>query len=81
MLVDLFNSLSPELQMQQVLLRGTYLAWRREEQAQLMLYHLPDGGRGFFVELGVDEEQDCFVLLRSFSSLEPLGDYARDIKL
>lgn len=63
--------------MRHVLMCGTYLAWRWKGQAQLMLYHLPDSGRGFFVELAVDEEQDCFVLLRSFSSSVPLEDYAR----
>ncbi|MGI4742445.1 MAG: hypothetical protein ACRYG7_45385 [Janthinobacterium lividum] len=77
----LFNSLSPELQMRHVLMCGTYLAWRREGEDQFMLYHLPDGGRGFFVELGVDEAQDCFVLLRSFSSSVPLEDYAHYVRL
>lgn len=81
MMFAFFNLLSPELQMRHVLMCGTYLAWRWEEHVQVMLYHLPDGGRGFFVELRVDEEQDCFVLLRSFNSSAPLANYAQGVRL
>jgi hypothetical protein len=39
------------------------------------LYYLPDDSRGFLVEVGIDEEQDCFVVLRSFTSAQPLEEY------
>jgi hypothetical protein len=40
-----------------VLERGTYLAQRLEKKGGVNLYYLPDEGRGFFVEVGVDDGQ------------------------
>jgi hypothetical protein len=70
-----------ELQLSWVLRKGTFLMWRQEQAKARILYHLPDGGRGFFVELGVDEEQTHFYILRSFVSSEPLEDYAHGVGL
>ncbi|MVN75179.1 hypothetical protein GO988_02465 [Hymenobacter sp. HMF4947] len=50
------------------------------EKAQTF-YHLPDDGRGFFVEVGIDEERGQAVVLRSFRSSVPLEDYAHGVRL
>lgn len=76
-----FRLLSPELQLYYVLTRSIFLVWRWEGEAQIMLHYLPNNGRGFFVEVGVDEEQTHFLLLRSFSSPMPLAAYAHNVRL
>ena len=64
-----------------MLTRGTYLAQRWENEGAVNLYHLADEGRGFFVEVSLDDAQGCFVVLRSFSSSVPLADYAHGMRL
>ena len=81
MTLYLFRLLSPEVQLRYVLDRGTYLAQRWEDQGGVNLYHLPDEGRGFFAEIGVDETDERFVVLRSFSSTVPLEDYTHGVRL
>jgi hypothetical protein len=54
---------------------GTYLGRRWEQEADVNLYYLLSGGRGFFVEVGLSAAQDCFVVLRSFSHSAPLEAY------
>lgn len=41
------------------------------------LYHLPDEGRGFFAEVGYDACQHGAIILRIFSSLGLLENYAQ----
>ncbi|MGI4741614.1 MAG: hypothetical protein ACRYG7_41130 [Janthinobacterium lividum] len=81
MTFDAFRLLSPRAQLLVVLLEGTYLAQRWEDENGFNLYYLPDEARGFFAEVGIDEAQDCFVVLRSFSSPVPLADYAQGMQL
>ena len=70
------------MQLHYVLARGTYLAQRwDEEKGGANLYYLADGGRGFFAEIGFDDDQARFVVLRSFSDSEPLADYAHNVQL
>jgi hypothetical protein len=76
-----FRLLSPQVQLHLVLTRGTYIAQRWEDEGGVNLYHLPDDGRGFFAEVGVNEEHECLVVLRSFSSSVPLEDYAHGVRL
>ncbi len=77
-----FRLLTPRVQMQWVLACSTYLAQRWEEAAGgVNLYHLLDVGRSFFAEVGVDDAQKCFVVLRSFSNTVPLGNYAHGLQL
>ena len=74
-----FRLLSPVVQLYWVLRHGTYLAQRWESQGGVNLYHLADEGRGFFAEVGI--EQDVTVVLRSFSSAVPLEDYTHGVRL
>jgi hypothetical protein len=76
-----FRLLSPVVQLYWVLKHGTYLAQRWEDEGGVNLHYLPDEGRGFFVEVGVDESQQRAVVLRSFSSSVPLEDYAHGVRL
>jgi hypothetical protein len=71
-----FHLLSPVVQLYWVLNHGTYLAQRWEDEGGVNLYHLPDEGCGFFVEVGVDDGKGQAVVLRSFSSSDLLEDYA-----
>lgn len=80
MTLDTFRQLSPRAQLLVVLMEGTYLAQRWEAEGGVNLYHLPDEGRGFFAEVGIEQEQDCCVVLRSFSSV-PLEDYTHHVHL
>jgi hypothetical protein len=78
----LFRLLSPERQLHYAQTRGTYLAQRWDEEiGGVTLYYLPDGGRGFFAEIGIDEEQDCFSVVSSFNSNMSLEDYAQGVRL
>ena len=74
-----FRLLSPQGQLRCVLEQGTYLAQRWADKSGVNLYYLPDAGRGFLAEVGVDEER--FVVLRSFSNSVPLEDYAQEVRL
>jgi hypothetical protein len=82
MTLSLFRLLLPEVQLRYVLVRGTYLAQRWDEElGGVNLYHLPGEGRGFFAEVGIQEWQDCLQVLKSFSSSGPLEDYAQEVQL
>ncbi|MVN78903.1 hypothetical protein GO988_21450 [Hymenobacter sp. HMF4947] len=82
MTLDNFNLLSFKGQLGVVLKEGTFLAQRWVEGfGGVNLYYLPDGGRGFFAEVGIDEEHDCFVVVHSFSSNGPLEDYGQGVQL
>jgi hypothetical protein len=74
-----FERMPPSLQLTWVLSKGTYLARRWEEDGAIALYYLPDGRRGFFAEVG-HNEQEVFVL-RSFSSSLLLAEYASRVRL
>ncbi len=73
-----FNQLPYERQLGAVFDTGTYLARRWEEAEGINLYHLP---AGFFVEVYYDTHANEIVRLRSFSSAEPLEDYAVYVRL
>ena len=73
-----FNALPHERQLVAVLNAGRYLARRYEEEDAVNLYHL--FGR-FFVEVYYDTQANEITRLRSFSSQEPLEDYAAYITL
>lgn len=45
----------------------------------VILYHVAGKNRGFFAEVGIDEVQDCFVVLRSRSV--PLEEYTHHVRL
>ncbi|RZJ95332.1 MAG: hypothetical protein EOO60_00750 [Hymenobacter sp.] len=76
-----FQLLRPRAQLLYALTNGTFLARRWQYITVTSLYFLPNGGRGFFAEVGLDEAQDCFVVLRSFSDSEALADYAHYVQL
>jgi hypothetical protein len=76
-----FQQLSPRAQLLVVVLEGTYLAQRWETEGGVNLYHLADESRGFFVEVGIEEEADALVVLRSFCSSGPLEDYTHYVPL
>jgi hypothetical protein len=77
-----FRLLSPVVQLYWVLKHGTFLAQRWEaDDDGINLYHCADEGRGFFVEVGVDDGQEQAVVLRCFVSSVPLEDYAHGVQL
>lgn len=76
-----FRLLSPVVQLYWVLKHGTYLAQRWDDESGVNLYHLSDEGRGFFVEVGIDDGRGQAVVLRSFVSSVPLEDYADGMRL
>lgn len=77
-----FRMLSPVVQLYWVLKHGTFLAQRWEaDDDGINLYHCADEGRGFFVEVGVDDGQEQAMVLRSFVSSVPLEDYAHGVQL
>jgi hypothetical protein len=77
-----FRCLSSVMQLYWVLKHGTFLAQRWEaDDDGINLYHCADEGRGFFVEVGVDDDQEQPVVLRSFVSSVPLEDYAHGVQL
>jgi hypothetical protein len=77
-----FHLLSPRAQLLLVLMEGTYLAQRWDEEVgSVSLYYLCDEGRGFFVEIAIDDAQDRFAVLRSFRSSGPLDEYAQRVRL
>ncbi|RZJ90611.1 MAG: hypothetical protein EOO60_08770 [Hymenobacter sp.] len=81
MTLYLFKLLSPDVQLYYVLMRGTFLAQRWEDDGGVNLYHCADEGRGFFAEVGLDDGRGQAVVLRSFSSSVPLEDYAHGVWL
>ncbi len=76
-----FWLLSLAVQLYWVLRHGTFLANRCEDEGGVNLYHCADKGRGFFVEVGVDDGRGQAVVLRSFVSAEPLEDYSYHVRL
>jgi hypothetical protein len=77
-----FRCLSSVMQLYWVLKHGTFLAQRWEaDDDGINLYHCADEGRGFFVEVGVDDGRGQAVVLRSFNSSVPLEDYAHGVQL
>ena len=76
MTLYLLKLLAPQVQVRYVLMRGTYLAQRQDEQGPLILYYIPTEGKGFFVELRVDTDQTYFFVRRSFVSSVLLEDYS-----
>ena len=69
------------MQLYWVLKHGTFLAQRWEDEGGVNLYHCADEGRGFFVEVGIDDGRGQAVVLRSFVSSVPLEDYAHGVRL
>jgi hypothetical protein len=57
------------------------LAQRWDDKSSVNLYQCADEGRGFFVEVGIDDGREQAVLLRSFVSSEPRADYAHGVRL
>jgi hypothetical protein len=76
-----FRLLSPAVQLYWVLKHGTFLAQRWEDEGGVNLYHCADEGRGFFIEVGMDDGKGQAVVLRSFVSSVPLEDYAHWVRL
>lgn len=76
-----FNLLSPVVQLYWVIKRGTFLANRWDDESAVNLYHCAGDGRGFFVEVGVDDGRGQAVVLRSFIDSGPLEDYAYEVRL
>ena len=76
-----FQLLSPVVQLYWVLKYGTYLAQRWDDESGVNLSHCADEGRGFFVEVGIDDGRGQAVVLRSFVNSGPLEDYAQGMQL
>jgi hypothetical protein len=76
-----FIRMPPAFQLTWALSKGTYLARRCEQDRAIALYYLPDGGRGFFVEVGVDKAKKNATVLRSFSSSGLLEEYTQGVRL
>jgi hypothetical protein len=77
-----FRLLSPVVQLYWVLKHGTFLATRWEaDDDGVNLYHCADEGRGFFVEVGVDDGRGQAVVFRSFVSSVALEDYIYGMRL
>jgi hypothetical protein len=64
-----------------VIRHGTYLAQRWDDESGVNLYHCAGDGRGFFVEVGIDDGRGQAVVLRSFSDSGALADYAHWVRL
>lgn len=75
------TQLPPALQLIWVLRKGTLLAQRWEEDGLVKLYHLPDKGRGFFVEVGYNAYQQKTAVLCSFSASGLLQNYIDEVWL
>jgi len=69
------------MQLYWLLHHGTYLAQRWDDESGVNLYHCAGDGRGFFVEIGIDDGRGQAVVLRSFSDSEALADYAHGVRL
>lgn len=70
-----FQQLDARAQVTIALMRGIYLVRRIGPTGPLALYHVPNDGRGFFVELGQDQGQGRTVVKGSFDTYQPLGMY------
>jgi hypothetical protein len=81
MMLSQFQRFSPVVQLYWVLKHGTYLAQRWDDESGVNLYHCAGDGRGFFVEVGIDNGKGQAVVLRSFVSGAPLEDYAQGVQL
>lgn len=81
MTFDAFRRLSAVVQLYWVLRHGTYLAQRWDDESAVNLYHCAGDGRGFFVEVGIEDGRGQAVVLRSFSDSEALADYAHGVRL
>jgi hypothetical protein len=81
MTLHAFQQLSPVVQLLWVIKHGTFLAQRWEQEGGVNLYHCAGDGRGFFVELGLDDGLGQAVVLRSFIDTAPLEDYAYGVQL
>jgi hypothetical protein len=69
------------VQLYWVLHHGTYLAHRWDDESAVNLYHCAGDGRGFFVELRIDDGRCQAVVLRSFSRSGPLEEYVQGVQL
>jgi hypothetical protein len=67
-----FRRFSPVVQLLWVIRHGAYLAQRWDDACSVNLYYCEDDGRGFFMEVGIDDGRGQAVVLRSFVSSEPL---------
>jgi hypothetical protein len=76
-----FHLLSPVEQLYWVIHHGTYLAQRWDDESGVNLYHCADDGRGFFVEVGIEDGRGQAVVLRSFVRSVPLEDYVNGVRL
>jgi hypothetical protein len=76
-----FRLFSPVMQFHWVFKHGTFLANRWDGERGVNLYHCEDEGRGYFVEVGIDDDLEQAVVLRSFVSSEPLEEYAHGLQL
>jgi hypothetical protein len=77
-----FQLLSPVVQLYWVLKHGTHLAQRWDDESGVNhLYHCAGDGRGFFVEVGIEDGRGRAVVLRSFVSSGPLEAYAHGVRL
>jgi hypothetical protein len=63
-----------------VLVGGTHLAQRWQDDGSINLYCLPDETRGFFAEAGVNNSKEQAMVLRSFSDSEALTDYGHGVQ-
>jgi hypothetical protein len=77
-----FSLLSPLIEFYWVLKHDTFLAqrWIADDEG-VNLYHVGGTGKGFFVEVCVDNGNGRSVVLRSFVSEVPLEDYSHYIRL
>lgn len=75
MTLEKFQQLDPRSQVTIALLRGLRLARRIGPNGAVNLYHIADIGRGFFVEVGHDEQQCRAVVRNSFRDYQPLDPY------
>jgi len=49
-----------------MVLEGACLAQRWETEGRVNLYYLPDKARGFFVEVGIEDEADSLVEAKQY---------------
>jgi hypothetical protein len=76
-----FQLLSPAVKLYRVLRHSIFLANRWDRKSGINLYHCGGDGRGFFVEVSIDDERGQAVVLGSFVSSGPLEDYAHGVQL
>lgn len=76
-----FRLLIPRAQLLHILIAGTYLAQRWEQQGGINFYYLSGEGCGFFAEVGYNKATLETMVLCSFSSSVPLEEYAYGVRL